>query len=83
MRRWFFRILMQIRTQPESQARMTNASEMFVAMQESVRERRRRVIRRRIGRSAMVISVQSRAMKAAVEMSVVFKRLQEDLRSGS
>jgi hypothetical protein len=65
---------MQIRTHPESQARMTNASEKFVARQERVRKRSRRVMRRRIGSSAMVISVQSRAMKAAIKTSVESRR---------
>ena len=80
MRSAFFQVLMLISTQPESQARMVNESERFVAMLEGVREHWRRVRRRRIGRSARVIRVQSRAMKAAGEISVVFERLQESCR---
>lgn len=41
----------------------------FVARLESWRERRRKVMCRRIGTSARVISVQSRATIAAIEMS--------------
>jgi hypothetical protein len=77
MRSAFFQVLMLISTQPESQAKMVNASERLVAMLDGVRERWRRVMRSRIGRSARVISVQSRAMKAAGEMSVAFERLRE------
>lgn len=84
MRTWFFHVLMLISTHPESQASIVNASERFVARQGSVRERRRSAMRRRMGRSARVMRVQSRAMKAAVMVLVTeeCRLLLGNIRSG-
>lgn len=67
MRRLFFQVFMRTSTQPESQARMRKLSAMLEASVLTPRLRVRIETRIRIGMSATVMSVQSRAMKPPSE----------------
>ena len=65
MRRWYFHVLMAMRTHPESQARITKPSPMFAASELRPRFRVRMDTRMMIGMRATVMRVQSSAMKPA------------------
>ena len=65
MRRLFFHVLIAMRTHPESQARMTNPSAMFEAGELRPRFLVRMDVRMMIGTRAIVMSVQSSAIKPA------------------
>lgn len=71
MRRLFFQVFMDMRTQPESQDRATKKSAMFEASVLGPRFRVRRERRTRMGIRARIMRDQSKAMKPA-EVAVSF-----------